>query len=152
MAYVTSEARQELLDAVAEAIDDVGGALAALGEAFELLDDDSAERLESELFRPVQSAYGRLQRTHGAFAARHGLPGRTFEAGTGGAATRDVRDLLERAVDGVADADETISTLQDSLRPVEVGDEELRAGLSEVRRLLGELEPHARQFVRSFGR
>ena len=36
--------------------------------------------------------------------------------------------------------------------PVEVGDAELRAGLAEVRVLLGQLPGRARQFVRELGR
>ena len=80
MAYNTAEARQELLDDVAEAIDDLSVALAALGEAFEQLDDYNAERLEEELFRPVQRAYGRAKRTHAEFAGRYGLPTQSFES------------------------------------------------------------------------
>ena len=36
--------------------------------------------------------------------------------------------------------------------PVEVGDPELRAGLAEIRTLVGELQGRAQQFVRGFGR
>jgi hypothetical protein len=36
--------------------------------------------------------------------------------------------------------------------PVEVGDAELRAGLSEVRRLVGDVPARARGFVRVLGR
>ena len=38
MAYVSAEARQELLDTIADAIDELGVALAALGEAYEQLE------------------------------------------------------------------------------------------------------------------
>jgi hypothetical protein len=38
------------------------------------------------------------------------------------------------------------------MAPVEVGDAELRAGLAEVRELLGEVPPRAREFVRTLGR
>ena len=64
MTYVTAEARQQLLDDLAIAIEELGTALAALGAAYELLDENSADRLEDELFRGVQTAYGRAQRTH----------------------------------------------------------------------------------------
>jgi hypothetical protein len=36
--------------------------------------------------------------------------------------------------------------------PVEVGDADLRAGLSEVRRLIGDVPGRATQFVRILGR
>ena len=73
MAYVSAEARQELLDTIADAIDELGVALAALGEAYEQLDERTADTLEEQLFRPVQTAYGRAQRTHSGFAQRFGL-------------------------------------------------------------------------------
>ena len=59
MAYSTEEARIQLLDDIAHAIDELGVALAALGAAYELLDERTADQLEAELFRPVQVAYGR---------------------------------------------------------------------------------------------
>ena len=74
MAYVTSEARQQLLDEVAQAIDRLAIALAALGAAYEALDEQAGDRLEEALFRPVQAAYGRAKRTHAGFAERHGSP------------------------------------------------------------------------------
>ena len=83
MAYSTEEARVQLLDDIAHAIDELGVALAALGAAYELLDERTADQLEAELFRPVQVAYGRAQRTHAGFAERHGLPGRKFEPSVG---------------------------------------------------------------------
>ena len=64
MAYITAEARQQLLDDLAGAIEALGDALAALGAAYELLDEQTADRMEEQLFRPVQQAYGRAQRTH----------------------------------------------------------------------------------------
>jgi hypothetical protein len=54
MAYVTNEARQHLLDGIADATDEIGAALAALGAAYEQLDEHTADRLDAELFRPVQ--------------------------------------------------------------------------------------------------
>ena len=49
----------------------------------------------------------------------------------------EARDEIARAVDQIHLADETLAGLQDSMLPVEVGDPELRAGLSEVRSLIG---------------
>ena len=74
MSYTNAEARQDLLDAVAEAIDELAVALAALGAAYEQLDEHHADELEAQLFRPVQVAYGRAKRTHTGFAERSGLP------------------------------------------------------------------------------
>ena len=59
---------------------------------------------------------------------------------------------MDNAVDSVAEADAVLSELQDSMMPVEVGDPELRAGLAEVRELLGEVRGRAREFVRTLGR
>jgi hypothetical protein len=152
MSYITAEAQRELLDTIAEAIDQIAAALAALGVAYEQLDERNADRLEEELFGPVQRAYGRAKRTHAGVAERHGLPGRTFEPAVPGRASQGVKALLEGAVDAVADADAILADLQDSMRPVEVGDPELRAGLAEVREIVGHLRGSAREFVRTLGR
>jgi hypothetical protein len=152
MAYVTRQARENLLAAVADAIDEIGVALAALGAAYDRLDEAAADRLEEQLFRPVQVAYGRAQRTHAGFAQRHGLAGRTFAAASAGPVSQGVRELLDRAVDAVDEADEVLADLQNSMRPVEVGDAELRAGLAQVRALLGDLRGRSRELVRTLGR
>jgi hypothetical protein len=152
MAYNTAEAQQELLDDVAQAIDQLAVALSALGEAFEQLDDYNAEQLEGKLFRPVQLAYGRAKRTHAEFAARQGLPGRTFAPASPMLPSSGAKGFVAAAVDAIHEADTTLATLQDSMRPVEVGDADLRAGLSEVRRLIGDLPSRAAQLVRMFGR
>jgi hypothetical protein len=152
MAYATREARQELLDSVAEATDQLALALAALGAAYEQLDERSADRVEEDLFGPVQRAYGRARRTHTTFAQRHGLPTREFEAAAPRAASHGVKGLLDIALEAVANADHALVELQDSMRPVEVGDPELRAGLAEVRELVSDLPERARGFVRTLGR
>src|SRR5687768_12865371 len=87
MAYVTREAQEGMLADVATATDEIGAALAALGAAYEQLDEHTADRLEEELFRPVQAAYGRAKRTHAGFAERTGLPGRAFEPAVAGRAS-----------------------------------------------------------------
>lgn len=152
MAYVAAEARQELLDDVAGAIDELGRALALLGAAYELLDEHTADTLEADLFRPVQVAYGRAKRTYVVFAERYGLAGRVFEPGSTGTSSTVGKDLLDTAVGAVVEADAILIRLQDSMRPVEVGDRELRAGLAEVRTLLGGLPGRARQMQRLLGR
>lgn len=152
MAYVTREAREQLLETVGEAIEELGAALGALGAAYEKLDEGNADRLEDELFRIVQTAYGRLQRTHAGFGERHGITTRAFTPSTPGSVTRAARDLVEDAVEGVVEADNLLADLQDSMAPVEVGDPELRAGLAEVRELVGGLEGRARRFLSTLGR
>jgi hypothetical protein len=152
MAYVTAEARQDLLDALAAATDDIGVALGALGDAYEQLDDTTAAQLEETLFGPVQAAYGRAKRTHTEFADRHGLPRRTFASPASGAPSRGVKGFLDQAVDAVGRADGALAGLQDSMLPVEVGDAELRSGMGEVRRQLDHFSGHARQLVSRLGR
>lgn len=152
MTYATADARQGLLDTVASAIEQLGVALAALGEAYEQLDEQSGDRLERELFRPVQVAYGRAQRTSAAFAARHELAARSFAPAPDVHPSTGVRGLIDNAAQTVSDADATLSELQDSLAPIEVGDAELRDGLREVRELLGPLAGSTREILRTLGR
>ena len=152
MAYVTREAREQLLGTIADATDEIGVALAALGAAYEQLDEQSGDRLEAELFRPVQLAYGRARRTHSGFAERHGLPGRSFEPASAGLPSQGVRGFAEHAVEALEEADAILAELQDSMRPVEVGDAELRAGLAEVRELISAPPERARGFLSRLGR
>jgi hypothetical protein len=150
--YTNAQARQQLLDTLAQATTEIGSALATLSEAYEHLDEQSAERLEEELFRPVQTAYGRAKRTHAEFAKRHELPGVEFASAPVASPSRDTRAYIDAAMDAVGRADGTLATLQDSMLPVEVGDAQLRAGLEDVRTLLGGLRGRAREFVRTLGR
>lgn len=152
MTYSTADARRDLLDAVADAIDDLARALAALGAAYELLDEHTADELEAALFGPVQAAYGRARRTHADFAARHGLPGRTFTMPEPGAPSTGLKGYVEGATAAVTSADATLATLQDSMMPIEVGDAELRAGLAAVRELVADVPQRARAMTRRFGR
>jgi hypothetical protein len=152
MTYTTAEARQQLLDTLAAAADQIGAALTYLGEAYEQLDDYAAERLEEELFRPVQGAYGRAQRVHAEFAGRHGLPSRVFAAQTPHVRAHNAKGIIDSAVEAVGRADSALAGLQDSMLPVEVGDTALRAGLEQVRVLLGEIPERARRLERTLGR
>ena len=152
MSYTNVEARQQLLDAFGEAADHLAHALAALGAAYEQLDDQQADRLEEQLFRPVQRAYGRAKGAHAAFAGRYGLPPRAFTTPPPGAPSTGVKGCIEEAVHAVGHAEGELVALQDSLIPIEVGDAELRAGLAEVRQLIVGFSPRARGFVRTFGR
>jgi hypothetical protein len=152
MAYSNIEAAQHLLDTVAVAADELGIALAYLSEAYEQLDESLAERLEDELFRPVQTAYGRAQRVHAEFAERRGLAGHAFQAAAPHVREHDAKGIIDSAVAAVDRADGTLATLQDSMLPVEVGDPQLRAGLEQVRVLLGEIRERARDITRRLGR
>ena len=152
MAYVSQEARQELIDTVAEAAHEINTALAALGAAYEQLDEASGDKLEEALFRPVQLAYGRAKRTISGFAERHGLPVPAPPAVPAGLPSRGVKGFVEDAVEAIEQAEAVLTELQDSLSPVEVGDAELRAGLAEVRALLAELPSRAERFIGRFGR
>ena len=152
MAYIAGEARQELLDALGAATDDIGVALAALADAYEQLGTAPADRLEEELFAPVQAAYGRAKGACVGFARRHSLPEPTFTPAPPGLPSTGVRGFVDAAVASVGEADAALAELQDSMLPVEVGDPELRAGLAEVRELLGDVRARAREFIRTLGR
>jgi hypothetical protein len=152
MSYTTAEGRQQVLDALAAAADQIAVALALLSEAYEHLDEQAAERLEGELFQPVQAAYGRAKRVHAGFAERHKLSGRAFETPSPVAPSSGTKGLIDAAVDAAGRADGMLAELQDSMLPVEVGDVELRAGLSEVRELVGGLRGRAREVTRTLGR
>lgn len=152
MSYTAEEGRQRLLADVAGAADQLALAVAALGEAYEELDEQTADRLEAELFRPAQFAYGRIRRTYAEFAARTRLPPRDFAPSSGGMHSGDPRVYVDRAVDAIERADHDLAELQDSMLPVEVGDRELREGLSEVRETISELPARARRLMRAAGR
>jgi len=150
--YAVADARQQLLDTIADATLELGQAIAALSEAYEQMDEQSADRAEALLFRPVQRAYGRAQRTHADFAARHGLQARYFEQPLAGAPSKGPKAFLDHAASQVSAADARLATLQDSMLPVEVGDEQLRAGLEQVRELLAHFAANVRELERTLGR
>lgn len=152
MAYTENEARTELLEDLGRAVDQLGVAVAGLGEAYEALDEQTADALEDQLFRPAQAAYGRAKRTHAEFANRYRLPGQVFEERSPGQHSGDPRAYIERAIDATEHADHAIAELQDSMRPVEVGDTELRAGLSQTRELIAHVPARGRQLLRTLGR
>jgi hypothetical protein len=152
MPYTSAEARQELLEDFAQAIEHLGVALAALGAAYEQLDERNADRLEAELFGPVRLAYGRAKSTYAQFAGRHGMTSPTFEAPSPGIPSTGARGFIDSAVTAAAAADSALSELQDSGLPGEVGDVELRAGLTGVRELLGGVRQRARELERTLGR
>lgn len=151
MSYTAQSGRLQILGDMAAAAEQLGGALGLLGEAYEHLDEQTAERMEGGLFRPLQSAYGQLKRAHAEFAARSRLPGRDFPVAPA-PLPGDPRALFDRAADLIQGGDDTLAALQDSLLPVEVGDEALRADLSRVRVLIDRLPAVSGQLVRTIGR
>jgi hypothetical protein len=151
MTYAATQARQELLDELALSVEELAKAIAAVGEAYDAVDEQTADRIEDDLFRPLQGAYAAATRTHAGFAERHGLPGRRFDPAPQ-PAPHGVRELVEDAADAAAHAEQVLADLQDSMAPVEVGDPELRAGLADVRRRLGELPARVDGLLRGLGR
>jgi len=152
VAITRQEAVERILTDLGTAIERSGLALACLGAAFETLTTAPAERLEDELYRPVQRAYGRGKRAHARFAERTGSPAASFEPPDPGVASQGARSFVERAVVAAANADRALSELQDTMLPIEFGDAELRAGLAEMRELLTPLPVSARGFLRTLGR
>jgi hypothetical protein len=152
VSFTTAEGKQEILDQLAGAIAQLAAAVAALSGAYERLDEQRSDALEQQLFRPVQLAYGRARRTHNEFADRSGMERSSFAEGSPGPERQDAIALIDRATEAVQAADSAIADLQDSMLPVEVGDQELRAGLSETRSLIDRVPALAHQFVRTVGR
>jgi hypothetical protein len=152
MGYTMAEGRQELLDQLATATDMLGSALAELTEAYEQVDEQTGDRLEANLFRPLTGAYGLAKRTFSEFAERYGMPSRRFADQNASGRPHDVRGMIDRAADQLAEADQTIAELQDSMLPVEVGDKEVRAQLARVRELISPLPERADEFIRVLGR
>jgi hypothetical protein len=152
MSYTAADGRQQILSELASAIDELAISLAALGAAYERLDETTSDRLEEQLFRPVQLAYGRAKRTHSEFAGRHGIPPASFPEASPGLESQDARALIDRAATAARQADDEIATLQDSMLPVEVGDTDLRAGLAEVRSLIDPVPGRATRLISTVGR
>jgi hypothetical protein len=148
----TREAREEIVAELGRSIDRIALATACLGQAYELLDEATGDRLEGALFRPVQRAYARAKRTQAAFAGRVDLPVGAPEQPSAGLPSQGVKRFVERGGEAAADADRVLAELQDSMLPIEAGDAELRAGLAEVRELLAEVPAAVREFLRTFGR
>ena len=152
MAITRQEAVEQILADLGTALERNAVALSCLGGAFEVLTTAPGEKLEDELYRPVQKSFGRGQRAHSAFAEKTGNPTVKFELPDPGAASQGPRSYIDRAVVAAANADRALSDLQDTMYPIEFGDADLRAGLAEMRELLAPLPVAAREFVRTLGR
>jgi hypothetical protein len=152
VAYTNAEGRQQVLDDLASALDQVDLALDGVSGAYELLDEAAAQRVEDQLFRPLQSASAQLRRTRSEFAARHGQSADASERPPHHAASRTAAVMIQDAAAAVTRADLTLGGLQDSMLPVEVGDRELREGIERVRTGLSEFGPRSRDITRTIGR
>jgi hypothetical protein len=150
--YQAAEARQQILEVLGGTADHLSVALSQLGAAYELLDERAAEQLEDALFGPVKRAYGRTRRAHETFAQRHELPARAFEPAAPAAPAHGAQGLMESAAELVGASDSELAELQDSMLPVEVGDEPLRADIEGVRQQLADYRAHTRALVRTLGR
>ena len=133
-------------------MNDLGLASACLAEAYEQLDEQSGDRLEEDCFRPVQMALGRAKRCHAEFARRHELQAAGFGEEAAGLPSQGAAAFVEHAVEAVGAGDRTLAQLQDSMLPVEAGDEELRAGLAAAREPLDGFAGKARELLRGLGR
>jgi hypothetical protein len=152
MTVSAAEARGRILADLAAAIAQLDFGTACLGEAYEQLDDANADRLEQDLFRPLQRAYARAKRTQSGFAARFGLRAPALASASPGIASQGAQVFVTRAATAATEADRRIADLQDSMLPIEAGDPELRAGLAEVREQLTGVPAAAAAFQRTFGR
>ena len=152
MAFSSAEARDRIIGDLEAAEEELGFAVASLGEGFEALPEASADRLEDELFRPVQKAYARTKRTRTAFAQRVGRETDEPQPKPVGPPSQGAKGFVQEAAGAATQADLILSELQDSMMPVEGGDAELRAGLSEIRELLAPVRISAATFLRTLGR
>jgi hypothetical protein len=151
--YDPAQARRALVDELLDAAAEISTAIAYASAAHERLDDTSADRLEAQVFAPLQKALGTLRRAAGGFAARHGDPAASSSAPPPEPhPSQGVAALLEGCGAAARTADEHLGALQDSLVLVELGDADLRAGVSDARRRLGEVPTALRAFTRTLGR
>lgn len=151
MSYTSESGRQQILDDTIAAVGRLEAALGQLGEAYDQLDERTAENMEDGVFRPLQAAYSLLRRVHLQFAEHYGLSALEPPAGVV-PSPRDPRVAFAQASDAIEQGERILSELQDSLLPVEVGDRELRTGLADVRTQLAPLPQACAALVRGFGR
>ena len=152
MALTRTEAHEQILGDLQSAIEALDLAVACIGEAYEHLDEESQDRLDSTLFRPIQRAYGQAKKTQARFAEQTGASTLDPEPAGPGLASQGAQSFIEQAVEAAADGDSAISDLQDSMLPIEFGDPELRASLAAIREPLAEVPRAAQEFIRTLGR
>ena len=143
MAFTTREAHEQIVAELGWAVGQIALASETLSDAYERLDVTTADRLEDELYRPLQRSFGRAKRTLVQFAGKVGIEPSEGEPDETNLGRLTVKQTIERAVALAADGGQRIAELQDSDMAIAAGDAELRAGLAETRRLLGELSSRA---------
>lgn len=149
----TEEGRGEILAELSDAIERLALSAQRFGDAYEAIPSAAAgERLEAALYMPAQKAYGRCMRAYRSFAAAYGFTPQSFAPAAPGAPSHGAHGLIEQGVAAAADADAVLAELQDSGRPVEFGDPDLRAALADVRSLLDPIPGASRELLRTLGR
>lgn len=152
MPITTRESRERILGDLGRAAEHLALAVSCLGEAYEQLSVMAADRMEDRLYSPLQRAYGRAKRTRSQFAERIGMEAGELAEPQPGRSSQGAKAFIERAAGAASQADGLIADLQDTGMAIESGDAELRAGLTEIRDLLGPVPADAREFLRSLGR
>ena len=127
-----------------EAVEYLGEGIGSLGEAYEVLDDQTADTLEEKLFGPMQRGYGRAKKAYADFAGRHGLEGRTFDAPASPLMSGKAADLIASAGGSAEAADFTLAELQDDRAFLAVGDQELRTDVVSAREAIADVPRAAR--------
>jgi hypothetical protein len=146
------ESRSQLLAALAAQTERLGRAVAQVAEAYDHLDERTAERLEEGLFKPLQRAYGRAQRAVREYAASQGLPQPTLNQAPPPLPAVGVRELVARALSELEEADLGLVAIQDDELYPELSDPPLRAALGEVRSALAGCLQAGRELIKEFGR
>ena len=152
MPVSTREARERIVGDLGSAAEPLSLGVACLGEAYEQLSVMAADRMEAELYGPMQRAFGRTKRTRSQFASRTGIDVEEPAEPLPGRASQGAKSFVERAAGAASQADGLIADLQDTGYAIDAGDAELRAGLAEIRDLLGPVPGAARNFLRTLGR
>ena len=152
MPVSTREARERIIGDLGGAAEQLALGVACLGEAYEQLSVMAADRMEAELYGPMQRAYGRTKRARSQFAARVGLELEEVAEPQPGRASQGAKSFVERAAGAASQADGLLADLQDTGYAIDAGDAELRAALAEIRELLGPVPGAARGFLRTLGR
>ena len=131
VSYIAGEARQEMLDTLGDAIDEIAAALCGSRRGVR----SSSARFPPTGSRRSCSARSRPRtgvrsRPTPASPSGRGCPAGRSLPRLQGLPSTGIRGFVDSAVESVAEADAELAELQDSMMPVEVGDPELRAGLA----------------------